>query len=84
MSAQVSVSAAFFPTTDDYPILRRIDPYGDSIFNHLQIDLFLSEWDRAESFRRSEAERTIHNEIRELAMRCRREQEDVLLLFDGD
>lgn len=34
-----------------YPCLRFVDPYGDTLFNHLQAAAVLEEWDRLkESF----------------------------------
>ena len=29
---------------DDYPLIRYIDPYGDTVFNRLQIPQLLAEW----------------------------------------
>ena len=30
----------------DFPYLRAIDLYGRTVFNHLQMESFLQEWDR--------------------------------------
>jgi hypothetical protein len=31
----------------DFPCLRSIDLYGKTVFNHLQMEMFLEEWERA-------------------------------------
>jgi hypothetical protein len=63
--------------------LRFVDPYGDTIFNHLQMEPFLAEW--AEIERRSSdlGVRTLVGEVRALAERCRREPH-TFLRFYGD
>lgn len=30
----------------DFPCLSRIDPYGKTVFNHLQMETFLAEWEQ--------------------------------------
>ena len=30
----------------DFPVLRCIDPFGKTVFNHLQMSVFLAEWER--------------------------------------
>src|SRR6202045_186905 len=32
---------------DDFLLLSGIDPFGKTVFNHLQMEPFLKEWDRA-------------------------------------
>ena len=30
----------------EFQVLRGIDPYGKTVFNHLQMEMFLAEWER--------------------------------------
>ena len=34
----------------NFPLLRCIDPYGQTIFNHLQMEPFLAEWEQVRDF----------------------------------
>jgi hypothetical protein len=72
------------PTGDEESasVLSKIDWYGDTYFNYIQLWQFMREWDqlrqRAET---SEAEELIDG-VKKLAMRCREER--MLLRFIGD
>jgi len=38
---------------DSFPVLRGIDPFGKTIFNHLQAEAFLAEWNGQKTGRRT-------------------------------
>ena len=41
----------------DFLLLSGIDPFGKTVFNHLQMEAFLKEWDRAKDRVRDAKER---------------------------
>jgi hypothetical protein len=73
------------PVHDDrsYQCLRFIDPYGDTVFNRLQMEQFLTEWERLESQLRGQERQEIAAAIRKLALRCR-DGVHLYLKFYGD
>ena len=40
----------------DFPLLSGIDPYGKTVFNHLQMERFLEEWQRVRDRARDESQ----------------------------
>jgi len=60
-----------------------IDWYGDTVFNQLQMSLFLEEWQRLKSKAKSEEEHKLLLEIEKLAFDCQSEQHEYLR-FIGD
>ena len=63
--------------------VRFVDPYGDTVFNHLQATAMVEEWD---ALRRSFAERgaeVLWREVRKLIVRCSVEPHSYLK-FVGD
>jgi hypothetical protein len=56
-------------THDKSPILGVVDWYGDTIFNHLQMQQFLDEWGKLEQDARLE-DRALLSKIRDLAVQC--------------
>lgn len=72
------------PSEDpSYQYLRFIDWYGDTVFNRLQIQPFLGEWDRLTELVRTPGENALLARIRELAIRCSKEPH-LYLRFSGD
>jgi hypothetical protein len=73
------------PANDDQacPFLASIDPYGDTVFNRLQMDRFLSEWARVMTKARTPEERALVSAIQALACRCR-DEVHLYLKFIGD
>jgi hypothetical protein len=63
-------------------VLAKIDWYGDTYFNYLQITQFLEEWDRLEQRAESSEVKTLIVAVRRLAVRCQRDRG--LLRFIGD
>jgi hypothetical protein len=67
----------------EYPMLRHIDEYGDTVFNRLQMREFLEEWDRLTQTLTNSDQRRIALGIRQLAEKCQREPQ-TYLRFIGD
>jgi hypothetical protein len=63
-------------------VLAKIDWYGDTYFNHLQIGRFLREWDQLEQRVQSPEEKALIVGVRQLALRCRKDR--ALLRVIGD
>lgn len=80
-----SLLARLFPSWDDgsFHCLRYIDPWGDTIFNHLQMDELISELRRIRAKTSVEAERAFVDAIESMAARCK-EGENLYLKFLGD
>jgi hypothetical protein len=53
------------------PLLKYIDPYGKTVFNQLQMEDFLAEWEFAKAFAQTDEERANWYTIRELAFECK-------------
>jgi hypothetical protein len=62
--------------------LAKIDWYGDTYFNYLQMMQFLGEWDQLERRAESSQEKAVVSGVRQLAMRCQKDRG--LLRFIGD
>jgi hypothetical protein len=69
--------------TGQFLWLTFIDPYGDTVLNHLQIDHFLEEWERLYELQPSEAEAAALRSVRDLAEYCL-EASHRYLRFCGD
>jgi hypothetical protein len=67
----------------DFPVLRGIDPRGKTVFNHLQMEAFLQEWDRIRERAKDESQKEAWEKVRSMAQRCR-EDRDLYLRFVGD
>jgi hypothetical protein len=81
----MGVIAKSLPDLDDctYSCVLFIDPYGNTVFNPLQAQVMLGEWDRLkESFLEKDAE-TLWADVRSLIVRCANEVH-VYLWFIGD
>jgi hypothetical protein len=68
---------------DAYPMLGSIDPYGDTVFNNLQMRRFLAEWAMLLRNARAAEEQLLVSTIESLARRCR-DEVHVYLKFIGD
>jgi hypothetical protein len=67
----------------DFPVLRCIDPYGKTVFNHLQMEAFLVEWDRAQSRAEDDQQKEAWQKVKEMAENCRGDR-DLYLRFVGN
>jgi hypothetical protein len=70
-------------TDESSQCLRFIDPYGDTVFNTLQIPTFLRELAHVEEGTTVEQYRQFIAELRRLASRCR-DETHLYLKFLGD
>jgi hypothetical protein len=64
-------------------MLRFVDPYGTTIFNGLQMELFLQEWEQLESMGLPEQEQTFVEDVRRLGETCK-QRPHLFLKFLGD
>lgn len=73
------------PASDgiSFQLLRHIDRYGDTVFNRLQIEPFLKEWDQIRAKASSPGEREILARVEKLARLCE-EGTHLYLKFVGD
>ncbi|MGH9745887.1 MAG: hypothetical protein ACRD59_07235 [Candidatus Acidiferrales bacterium] len=80
-----SLLSRFFPSWDDesYHFLRYIDPWGETVFNHLQMDELISELKRVRLKASTEEQRAFVDAIEGLASRCK-EGDGLYLKFFGD
>ncbi len=57
----------------DFPLLAYIDPYGDTVFNSLQMEPFLAEWKRLSPKAKTPGEQKFLQDVERLALRCQNE-----------
>jgi hypothetical protein len=70
-------------TDYSYQFLRFIDWYGDTVFNRMQMEVFLSEWKRLYSKVKTKEEMILLKKIEKLAEICQ-EEIHLYLKFYGD
>src|SRR5271157_5201081 len=73
------------PSWEDpsFHCLRYIDPYGNTVFNHLQMDEFIEELKRIRAVATTEVERAFVDSIESMAIRCK-ESGELYIRFRGD
>ncbi|MGA9641286.1 MAG: hypothetical protein WBQ72_07815 [Terriglobales bacterium] len=64
-------------------LLSGIDPFGKTVFNHLQMEAFLQEWQRVEERVRDESQKEAWKRVKEMAEACRHDR-DLYLRFVGN
>jgi hypothetical protein len=67
----------------EFPLLRGIDPYGKTVFNHQQMDGFLTEWERVKDRAHDESQKEAWQKVKEMAQACK-EDRDLYLRFVGN
>lgn len=67
----------------DFPLLSGIDPFGKTVFNRHQMDVFLHEWERVKDRARDESQMEAWKKVKELAEACR-DDRDLYLRFVGN
>jgi hypothetical protein len=67
----------------EFPVLRGIDRYGNTLFNHLQMESFLQEWGKIEDRARDESQKEAWRKVKHMAERCR-DDRDLYLRFVGN
>jgi hypothetical protein len=50
-----------------FPCLRCIDRYGRTVFNHLQMEIFLEEWERVRERAHDETQQEAWLKVKEMA-----------------
>jgi hypothetical protein len=71
------------PVDDEsFPVLRGIDPFGKTVFNHLQAGAFLAEWERAKDRAKDESQSEAWQKVKEMAIACKSDR-DLYLKFIG-
>lgn len=68
---------------EDGSLLSFIDPYGETIFNRLQIDQFLAEWSELEKKELKTEQAEYLKRVRQLAMKSKSDVH-LYLKFIGD
>src|ERR1700687_837481 len=72
------------PTShDDLLLLSGIDPFGKTVFNHLQMEPFLKEWDRAKDRVRDDTQLDAWQKVKQRAEPSRHDR-DLYLRFVGN
>ena len=66
----------------EFPLLRCIDPFGNTVFNHLQAEVFLDEWERVKDRAKDESQRAAWQKVKEMAETCKSDR-DLYLRFVG-
>jgi hypothetical protein len=67
----------------DFPLLRCVDPYGKTVFNHLQMESFLEEWERVRDRATDESQKEGWQKVKEMAQSCQADR-DMYLRFVGN
>jgi hypothetical protein len=68
---------------DDFVLLSGIDPFGKTVFNHLQMAAFLREWERAKDHVRDDSQLEAWKQVKSMAELCR-DDRDLYLRFVGN
>jgi hypothetical protein len=73
------------PSREDheFSLLRCVDPYGNTVFNHLQMESFLEEWERLRDRAADETQKEAWTKIKDMAQRCQNDR-DLYLRFVGN
>ena len=66
----------------EFLLLRSIDPFGKTVFNHLQMETFLEEWERVQDRARDQSQKEAWEKIKEMALTCQGDR-DLYLRFVG-
>jgi hypothetical protein len=67
----------------DFPLLSGIDPFGKTVFNHLQMPVFIAEWERVKDRARDESQMEAWQTVKQMAETCRQDR-DLYLRFVGN
>jgi hypothetical protein len=67
----------------EFVMLSGVDPFGKTVFNHLQMEAFLNEWERAKERVRDESQMDAWNKVKQMAEACRKDR-DLYLRFVGN
>jgi hypothetical protein len=67
----------------DFLLLGGIDPFGKTVFNHRQMEVFLKEWDRVKDRVHDENQLEAWEKVKQMAETCRQDR-DLYLRFVGN
>jgi hypothetical protein len=67
----------------DFLLLSGIDPFGNTVFNHLQMETFLREWNRAKDHAHDESQLEAWEKVKLMAESCLQDR-DLYLRFVGN
>jgi len=68
---------------EDFLLLSGIDPFGKTVFNHLQMEAFLREWERVKDRVRDDSQLEAWEKVKQMAETCR-DDRDLYLRFVGN
>ncbi len=73
------------PSEDDkkLALLSGIDPFGKTVFNHLQMKMFLKEWELVKDRVRDDSQLEAWDKVKSMAEQCR-DDRDLYLRFVGN
>ncbi len=72
------------PSTDaSFVLLSGVDPFGKTVFNHLQMENFLKEWERVRERVRDDSQLEAWQRVKQMAETCRQDR-DLYLRFVGN
>jgi hypothetical protein len=69
-------------TDPGFVLLSGVDPFGKTVFNHLQMETFLKEWETARVRVRDDSQLEAWQQIKHMAETCRHDR-DLYLRFVG-
>ena len=81
--SRVSKLIPAVPDWESTRCIQYIDPYGDTIFNRLQMECFLEEWQMVEGLAADQDDKVQLGAVRALALRCKNAAH-MYLKFIGD
>jgi hypothetical protein len=67
----------------EFAFLRCVDSYGHTIFNHLQMESFLAEWEKVKDRARDDSQILAWKQIKDMAQTCQKDR-DLKLRFVGN
>jgi hypothetical protein len=73
----------FIPEQSGFCLLEGIDPYGDTVFNGLQMKRFINEWDTLENGAKIASQVEKWSAVKRLCLRCQSEVH-TYIRFVGD
>ena len=72
------------PSSDpSFALLSGVDPFGKTVFNHLQMETFLKEWERVRERVRDDSQLEAWQRVKQMAETCRQDR-DLYLRFVGN
>jgi len=70
-------------SSSDLPLLTGIDLFGETVFNHQQMEVFLREWEQVKERVHDDSQRDAWQRVKDMANTCRQDR-DLYLRFVGN